>query len=216
MMKNCGCNGNGVGGAYGCRPNGNIGGAHGMNNCCGNGVGGMNTCCGNGVGGAMNNCGCGNMGNMGNCGCGGYRPDEPRGAHDFAYFTQTGGTYTPTPAGVPLTLTLSDKQIDSDITSSGAGILLPAGKYLVNYSFEGTASAADTLQIVPTLGGMQIATGARSDVQTTDDLQANMNGTFAVTVPTASTLGFNLVDPIAAAGTTVSNAQMAVTVEQMN
>ena len=212
MMKNCGCNGNGnsnVGGAYGCRPNG----VHGMNTCCGSGVGGMNTCCGNGVGGAMNNCGCGGMGSMGNCGCG--RP-EPRDEHDFAYFTQTGGTYTPTPAGVPLTLTLSDAQTGTDITSSGAGILLPAGKYLVNYSFEGTASAADTLQIVPTLGGMQIATGARSDVQTTDDLQANMNGTFAITVPTASTLGFNLVDPIAAAGTTVSNAQMAVTVEQMN
>ena len=86
-------------------------------------------------------------------------------------------------------------------SDDGTTVTLPAGTYAVQYSFEGTSAVADTLSIVPTVGGAAVTSGTRHATTTADAPQAQIEGVFAFTAAAPTTLSFALTG---AAGDTLT------------
>ena len=92
--------------------------------------------------------------------------------------------------------------------------ILPAGKYIVKYSFEGTGDAAGTVEITPFYNGAVQELSARSDVLTDTDLQANVDGVFAFTTPAGTNLSF--VATLTGATTTLTDVLFSLVIQKMS
>ena len=109
---------------------------------------------------------------------------------------------------------ITDAQTNTAIqVDSSTNIRLPAGKYTVSYSFEGTGNLADTISIVPIYNGVADLTAARRYNLNDAGTMASINGIFAFTATAASTLYFSLSY---ADGGTITGPRFAVIVQKMS
>ena len=131
--------------------------------------------------------------------------------NDYAYFTAAAGENLT--SGDVIDITLADSQTDSEITYGTDTIIVPAGKYLITYSFEGTGDAAGNVEIVPSYSGAFQQAAARSDNITADDLLANVDGVFTFTANALDNISFTV--NLSGGTTTVSAPKLSVVVQKL-
>ena len=136
------------------------------------------------------------------------------GENDYAYFTTPAVSYT---TGDTIALTLSDSQTASVISTDGQNVILPAGKYVVSYSFQAESTEEATVTVVPNYNGTSGSTAAREDTATNVDYTVSVSNTFSFTT-TGTNLFFTLevdVTPSITAADTLINPLFSLTVYKM-
>ena len=116
-------------------------------------------------------------------------------------------------SGDVINISLADAQTDSEITYGTQSIDVPAGKYLVSYSFGGTGDTAGNVSIVPSYSGGTQTLAARSDNITADDLLANVDGVFTFTAAAADSISFTV--ELANGTTSLTDVLLSVVVQKL-
>ena len=131
--------------------------------------------------------------------------------NDYAFFTTPTTTVT---TGDTIDLTLTDAQTGTSIGFDTENAILPAGKYIVTYSFKGTGDEDGTVEITPFYNGEAQDISARSDILTNEDLEADINGVFAFTANEATNLSFLVT--LSGDTTTLSDVLFSFVVQRMS